>query len=153
MQRYAGRWGRLEAEDVVHPVTSGGLAGFHRREANDGTREHAIVRHRGRGPREAKERGEYGEAKREYREARKIASTIADALIKDELVAKANAQLDEAEYIDSFTKAKKCFELDQLNEALGWAKGAVKTKATPEAKSLLAKIEVAAARKQSESEK
>ena len=101
----------------------------------------------------AKERGEYGEAKREYREARKIASTIADALIKDELVAKANAQLDEAEYIDSFTKAKKCFELDQLNEALGWAKGAVKTKATPEAKSLLAKIEVAAARKQSESEK
>ena len=76
-----------------------------------------------------------------------IAKSIPDQSIREQLLTESNKALDEVEYIDCFTKAKRDLELDKLPTALAWAKGAVRAKATQEAKDLQARIEAAIAKK------
>jgi tetratricopeptide (TPR) repeat protein len=90
---------------------------------------------------------EYGDAKLEIRRAIDIAKGISDAAIREQLLGAANKALDEVEYIDCFTKAKRDLDLDKLQTAVAWAKGALRAKSTPEAKALLSTIEAAIAKK------
>jgi serine/threonine protein kinase/tetratricopeptide (TPR) repeat protein len=88
----------------------------------------------------AKEGGEYGNSKLKYRRARQIAETIDDLTIKDQLIREATTRLDEVEYIDAITKARRDFKLEKLKTAFAWASTAYRTKRTDESKALRDKI-------------
>ncbi len=93
-------------------------------------------------------KGEYADAKRELRRAQDVAKTITDGVIRDQLLGQATKYLDDVEYIDLYSKAKRDFELGKLDTARANALGAIKTKKTDDAKALLDKIQAALDKKQ-----
>ncbi len=93
-------------------------------------------------------KGEYADAKRELRRAQDVAKTITDGAIREQLLSEATRQLDDVEYLDLYSKAKRDFELGKLDTARANALGAIKTKKTDEAGALLVKIQAALDKKQ-----
>lgn len=93
-------------------------------------------------------KGEYADAKRELRRAQDVAKTITDATIREQLLSEATRQLDDVEYLDLYSKAKRDFELNKLDTARANVLGAIKTKKTDEAQALLVKIQAALDKKQ-----
>ncbi len=94
--------------------------------------------------------GDYGASKRHILKAIRIAETVEDLTIRNELLDEAKSIRDEVEYADAYAKARRDFERDNYGAALGWIVIALDHKKTDEASAL--KVKIDAAKKKQEAE-